>query len=335
MFRPMTIVRRVKLLSGSPRMRVVLRPRFDWGRVKPEITQGSTHLRFVGPDFSLRLNSDVPINYLLAESFFVVDRPMNFILGPDETLTSGIEDTARGFEQETVAYWRGWTIARDVILIPGTHAGYVLEGYGGLHPFSGAPALNSNASWPGWDIARSVWLLPTSTLTSQGGYVLDGYGGMHAFGTATPVTQSPYWPGQDLARNLTSGSRGVGCTCYHHNARIRHMDETSSQYYILLEVDDRPGVLARVARSRTDFKQIFGRGTRVRDDYGKLFFSILDYTGSVTRKFADPDFDGEPLIDTVVDIDEGGEEIPGTEETVEEGGDGAALAPRTRPQVAR
>ena len=56
----------------------------------------------------------------------------------------------------------------------------------------------------------------------------------------------------DIARNLTTGSRGVGCTCYHSNARIRHMDETASQYYILLEVDDRPGVLARVAQTFAD-----------------------------------------------------------------------------------
>ena len=41
----------------------------------------------------------------------------------------------------------------------------------------------------------------------------------------------------------------------------------------------------------TEFKQIIGRGTRVRDDKGKLFFNILDYTGSATRLFADPDFD--------------------------------------------
>jgi len=52
--------------------------------------------------------------------------------------------------------------------------------------------------------------------------------------------------------------------------------------------------LLRVINSMTDFKQIIGRGTRVRDDYGKLFFTIMDYTGSATRLFADPDFDGEP-----------------------------------------
>ena len=47
----------------------------------------------------------------------------------------------------------------------------------------------------------------------------------------------------------------------------------------------------------TEFKQIIGRGTRVRDDYGKLCFNILDYTGSATRLFADPDFDGDPARD--------------------------------------
>ncbi len=48
-------------------------------------------------------------------------------------------------------------------------------------------------------------------------------------------------------------------------------------------------VLVRVVGSMTEFKQIIGRGTRVREDYGKLFFNILDYTGSATPKFADPD----------------------------------------------
>lgn len=53
--------------------------------------------------------------------------------------------------------------------------------------------------------------------------------------------------------------------------------------------------IARVINSMTEFKQIIGRGTRVRSDYGKLWFSILDYTGSATRMFADPEFDGEPI----------------------------------------
>jgi type I restriction enzyme R subunit len=66
-------------------------------------------------------------------------------------------------------------------------------------------------------------------------------------------------------------------------------------------------VLARVIGSMTEFKQIIGRGTRVRDDYGKLWFNIVDYTGSATRMFADPAFDGDPVRITEEELAEDGE----------------------------
>ncbi|MGH2411661.1 MAG: EcoAI/FtnUII family type I restriction enzme subunit R, partial [Chloroflexota bacterium] len=65
-------------------------------------------------------------------------------------------------------------------------------------------------------------------------------------------------------------------------------------------------VLARVVGSMVEFKQIIGRGTRLREDYGKLSFNILDYTGSATRLFADPDFDGDPEVVIVETTDETG-----------------------------
>lgn len=46
--------------------------------------------------------------------------------------------------------------------------------------------------------------------------------------------------------------------------------------------------------SMTEFKQIIGRGTRIREDYGKFFFTIIDFR-KVTNLFADPDFDGDPV----------------------------------------
>jgi type I restriction enzyme, R subunit len=70
-------------------------------------------------------------------------------------------------------------------------------------------------------------------------------------------------------------------------------------------------VIARVVGSMTDFKQIIGRGTRVREDYGKFFFNILDYTGSATRLFADPDFDGEPALVEEQTIDADGTILEG------------------------
>ena len=109
LFRPLTLVRRVKVIAGAPRMRVLLRPRFDWGRQRPLTTQGSHHVRYVGANMTLRLTSDAPLHYVLAGTFFVADRPMEFILGPDETLSGGIEETARDFEQETARYWTAWS----------------------------------------------------------------------------------------------------------------------------------------------------------------------------------------------------------------------------------
>ena len=46
--------------------------------------------------------------------------------------------------------------------------------------------------------------------------------------------------------------------------------------------------------SMTEFKQIIGRGTRINEDFGKLYFTIMDFR-NVTALFADKDFDGDPV----------------------------------------
>lgn len=53
-------------------------------------------------------------------------------------------------------------------------------------------------------------------------------------------------------------------------------------------------VLDKRIESMTEFKQIIGRGTRINEDYGKFYFTIMDFK-KATELFADPDFDGEPV----------------------------------------
>jgi type I restriction enzyme R subunit len=53
-------------------------------------------------------------------------------------------------------------------------------------------------------------------------------------------------------------------------------------------------VLDKRIVSMTEFKQIIGRGTRINEDYGKFFFTIMDFRGATTL-FADPTFDGDPV----------------------------------------
>jgi len=54
-------------------------------------------------------------------------------------------------------------------------------------------------------------------------------------------------------------------------------------------------VLDSNIRSMTEFKQIIGRGTRINEDYDKTFFAIMDFR-NVTDLFADPAFDGDPVM---------------------------------------
>ncbi|GGK27716.1 DEAD/DEAH box helicase [Yeosuana aromativorans] len=67
--------------------------------------------------------------------------------------------------------------------------------------------------------------------------------------------------------------------------------------------------------SSTEFKQIIGRGTRINEEYGKTYFTIIDFR-NVTNHFADPDFDGDPVM--IKQVGEN-EDLTGTEdETTEE-----------------
>ena len=54
-------------------------------------------------------------------------------------------------------------------------------------------------------------------------------------------------------------------------------------------------VLDQTINSMTTFKQVIGRGTRINEDYGKYYFTIIDFK-KATELFADPDFDGDPVV---------------------------------------
>jgi hypothetical protein len=55
-------------------------------------------------------------------------------------------------------YWPGWDIARGVSFLAGSStAGYTVDGWGGLHPFGGAPVVAALGYFPGKDLIKSVW----------------------------------------------------------------------------------------------------------------------------------------------------------------------------------
>ena len=108
MFAPMSLVRQVRRLAGSPRIVLRVRPAHDYGRTRPAVTWGSNHIRFVTPDLTLRLTTDASITAVLEETPFFLEDSVTLLLGPDETLQGAVGETARRFAEETAAYWREW-----------------------------------------------------------------------------------------------------------------------------------------------------------------------------------------------------------------------------------
>jgi hypothetical protein len=118
----------------------------------------------------------------------------------------------------TTSYFPGWNIARGAHAWPKTGAtqqGFVLDGWGGLHPYGPAGLSEttgvSGHYWPGSDIARDFAFMPDGS----GGLVLDGYGGLHPFavngGTAPmQVVGNSYWPGWDIAKKVVIFADGSG-----------------------------------------------------------------------------------------------------------------------------
>jgi GH15 family glucan-1,4-alpha-glucosidase len=107
-FYPLTFVRRVRPLSGSPVIRISLKPTSDYGADTPVVTFGSNHIRYVTPQLVLRLTADASVTAILECTPFVLERDITLILGPDEILTASPADVGERFFLETRNYWQNW-----------------------------------------------------------------------------------------------------------------------------------------------------------------------------------------------------------------------------------
>lgn len=126
------------------------------------------------------------------------------ILGAYDRVGVGVVVGGDGAIWVTFDFVQGPPIAGPAGVGDCNSPGYVLDGWGGVHPVGGAPALSTTAYWPGWDIARDL-----SLSAGHGGQVLDGWGGLHSVGGAAPLISTGYWPGWDIARGVAVSPDGT------------------------------------------------------------------------------------------------------------------------------
>jgi GH15 family glucan-1,4-alpha-glucosidase len=108
LYYPVMLARKVSPISGSPRVRVLLRPLCDYGASQPITTSGSNHIRYLLSDVVQRLTSDVATPLIERQLSFSLDRPAHFVFGPDETLSESPADFIHLALERTQEYWREW-----------------------------------------------------------------------------------------------------------------------------------------------------------------------------------------------------------------------------------
>lgn len=108
-FRPASMVRRVTPLKGMPRITVNLRAETGYGERAIYRRRGVSHIRFPSEDFDFRVTTDAPVSYIMDEREFVLDQEINFILGPDESLSDSAESITTDWLQRTLNNWQQWS----------------------------------------------------------------------------------------------------------------------------------------------------------------------------------------------------------------------------------
>lgn len=107
-YHPTMLIRRIRPVAGNPRIRIVLRPSFNYGEPAAGITHGSNHVRYVGARQVLRLTTDASIFAVLEETPFIIDRELTLVFGPDETIGQPLPEMGHLFFDKTQDFWRRW-----------------------------------------------------------------------------------------------------------------------------------------------------------------------------------------------------------------------------------
>lgn len=107
-FKPLIFVRKIEPLRGNPRIKVICRPRADYGQQTPRIYQESNHIRYDFGIERIRLNANIPLSYIGSEQPFVLNETKYIVVTWGVPLEAPLEATAEEYLRETIAYWRSW-----------------------------------------------------------------------------------------------------------------------------------------------------------------------------------------------------------------------------------
>ena len=107
-YKPLMLIRKIQRISGNPRVVVSCRPRGAYGEIEPHVSLASNHIRYQGLDDNVRLNTNVPLTYVVQETPFLLTETKYLVLSWGEPFEFPLEDTCETYLKKTADYWRTW-----------------------------------------------------------------------------------------------------------------------------------------------------------------------------------------------------------------------------------
>jgi len=106
--KPLMLIRKIEPLEGNPRIRVKCKPVYDYGKHKMTSALGSNHINYFGGEESIHFCTNISLNYIIDEKYFVLNETKYLVLTYGHKLDEPIVGTVENLLRETISYWRLW-----------------------------------------------------------------------------------------------------------------------------------------------------------------------------------------------------------------------------------
>lgn len=107
-YKPLMFIRKIEPVQGNPQVKISCRPTGHNGEIALTPAPGSNHLEFMGMERSVRLTTNVSLNYIMDEQYFALNETKYCILTYEKPLEAPLVYTGEDFLSRTVNYWRSW-----------------------------------------------------------------------------------------------------------------------------------------------------------------------------------------------------------------------------------
>ncbi len=115
-FKPLMLIRKIEVLQGLPRIKVICKPTYDYGSSTLEPVRGSNHIEYFGSGAKIRLTTNIPVSYILDGHYFILSENSYLLLTYGAPLEAPLQSTAEHFLRETTEYWRIWIKHSSIVL---------------------------------------------------------------------------------------------------------------------------------------------------------------------------------------------------------------------------